>query len=157
MARDLTKVKSRFTGSLKSIYSAANYGANATSLTVEQLQRLISILHSSHNSLREAWDDLVAMVGADIAREILSHDVSSVPETLATDLIQVRTDIQAILDVYQSNYGAGISAKTFSYALENGLFTGGFSEDNVGSGALSTLNGLCATLESSVELITPVS
>ena len=157
MARDLSKVKAKFTNSLKSIHSAANYGANATSMTVEQLQRLINILHGSHNSLRESWDDLVALVGGDVAREILSHDISSVPATLSTDLVQVRTDIQAVLDTYESNYGAGISAKSFTYGLEGGLFTGGFSEDNIGNGALNALNGLCATLESSVELLTPVS
>ena len=157
MARDLSKVKSRFTNALKSIHSSANYGANATSLTVEQLQRLISLLHSSHNDLRSAWDDLVGLLGDVTAREILSHDVSSVPETLGADLLQIRSDIIAILDAYQNNYGAGISAKTFSYTLTGGLFTDGFSEELVTQNVLTALNGLCATLESDVELIAPVS
>ena len=159
MARDLSLVKQKFVAGIKGIYSTANFGATSTtSMTVEELQRIISNLFNYHNQAREAWDDFVALQGATAARDLIAETVDGIgSEDVGATLATVRTNIQAILDAYETQFGTGTNNKTFSYTLTGGLFTGGLVDIDIAGGVLTNVNTLCTTLRTSVEVLTPVN
>lgn len=156
MARDLNKVKSKFIEGLRQIYRYSSQGANASSLTVDQLQLIVKGLLLEHNKVRQAWDDFVSLEGAAEAREILSDAINSLPSDVAAQLLTVRNNIVSILDSYGNAFGSGVPNKTFSYTLSDGLFDGGFTEEQLQPSVVSVVNSECLTLRASVEVLAPV-
>ena len=157
MARDLSKAKLRFINALKGIYSTSVYGANASTMTVNELQNVVQSLFADYNSGQAAWADLVGLMGATEARALLAQTVDNPSADVSAQLAQVSTDLLAVLTAYQNAFGTGTNNRTFSYAVNAGQLTGGFTDIDISGGTLTAVNNLCSTLQTSVEAITPVS
>lgn len=157
MARDLSRVKARFFEGLRQIYRVSAIAADATEMEVQTLQSYITILTTEHNKARLAWNDFVALEGAETARNILAETVNSPPADITTQLTTMRDSIVALLDAFVANYGSGVTDNTFSYSLIDGLFQGGFTKVQLGAGALTTVTGMFTTIRDNVEVLAPVS
>lgn len=157
MARDLSRVKTQYINAVKGIYSAATYGANATVMSIDELQNLIQSLLSDYNRGQAAWADLNGLMGGAEARNLLSQTINSPPADIGAALSTVSADLRAILTAYENQFGAGTANREFSYTVNSGQLEGGFSDINVSTPLLTSLNTLCTTLQNSVEAITPVS
>ena len=157
MARDLSKAKTQYINAVKGIYSSAVFGANATVMSVDELQNLVQSLFADYNRGQAAWADLSTLMGATEARDLLAQTVNNPSADIGAQLAQVSTDLRAILTAYENTFGTGTPNRTFSYTVVSGQLDGGFADINISAPLLTSLNGLCSTLQASVELITPVS
>lgn len=158
MAKDVKGSLEPMLINLRQMYNAANFGANASTLTVTQLRTLVDQIHGSFNGAKSAWLGLVAGMGSVQAREALAQRISPTPADVDASLSSVQTDCLAVLNAYKNSTYAnpGAAAWTYSADLVGGLIEGGHTEEMVTVGTINALNGLCNTLRTSLLALAPV-
>lgn len=141
---------------LKQMYKAADFGANATSLNVEQLVSIIDQIFFNYNKARASWDSLVSETGsASAAETVISDYIFPSPVDITTQLNLVRTETVDLMNGYQgSAFGAGSPEKTFSYTLSGNFLQDGHTEVAVSGGVLTAVNGFCSDLRTALEPLT---
>lgn len=158
MARDLkTADVAPFFNALRVMYNSANQGANATTLSVNELRRLIDLIHNNFNLMKGSWQRLRDRIGADEARNIIATSLDPTPADLGAAVAAVQSSAISLLSSYEASaYGTGSPAFTYSRTLTNGLFTGGHVEINVASGTLTAIKASFDTLRTDLLVIAPV-
>lgn len=158
MARDITVKDVRpLLDSLSEMLTAANFGAGASVLTVNQLRDLVDVFQLKYNVARTAWDSLVSETGsAANAEAVLADYITPTPTNVLSALGSINTGITNFLNDYEGSvYGTGSAAHTYSVSQVSNLWVGGHSEVNITAGVLSVVNSRCSTLVADLTVIAP--
>lgn len=157
MAKDIQERSvNPFLRSMRNLHRAAQFGATATNVNELQLKTIIEQLIESYNSVRAAWEELRADLGANPARAAIAARLHPTPDDVGAAIASLRQDVRAVLQAYnQYAPNAGIRMYTFDFSVVDASIIGGFTEMIVAEVDLAPIKTAMATLQTTADVLAP--